>query len=177
MGATPHERAVEIENSVRPQDASGASEEPERRLPRRDVDHVERHHRGKRRVVLHAPNCLPCIDCDRRADIGEPFGGNPRRDAGAEAGSGSLGCQRRPGSALAKQMTCSPVPDPISSAMPLFGRIFSSTSRIGPLLRAAEGEKCRPSPVRSRFSSATGFGGVSDFAMKWWAVLDSNQWH
>src|SRR5262249_14183923 len=81
-----------------------------------------------------------------------------------EARSGSLGCHSSPGRALAKQTTCSPVPEPISRAKPLLGRTVSSTSRIGLLLRPADGENCRPSLLRSRFSRATG-GGVSDFAI------------
>jgi hypothetical protein len=43
-----------------------------------------------------------------------------------------------------------PVPDPISSTMPFFGRTRVSTSRIGTQLRAADGENCRAS------STATG---------------------
>ena len=55
-----------------------------------------------------------------------------------EAESGSLGSQTSPGSAFAKEMTRSPVPDSISSAMPFFGRTRISTSRIGP--QAAVGQ-------------------------------------
>ena len=62
-----------------------------------------------------------------------------------EASSGSLGSQTSLGSALAKQTTCSPVPEPISSAMPFFGRTRVSTSRIGTQLRAADGDNCRAS--------------------------------
>ena len=67
-----------------------------------------------------------------------------------EASSGSLGTQASSGSALAKQTTCSPGPDRISSTMPFFGRTRVSTSRIGTRLRAADGENCRAS------STATG---------------------
>ena len=77
-----------------------------------------------------------------------------------EAASGSLGSQRSPGSAFAKQMTCSPVPDPISSAMPFFGRTRVSTSRIGPRLRAADGENSRASPTRLRTESGPALGIV-----------------
>jgi hypothetical protein len=73
-----------------------------------------------------------------------------------EAESGSLGSQTSPGSAFAKQMTCSPVPDPISIAMPLFGRTRVSTSWIGPQLRAADGENWRASPARLRTSTESG---------------------
>jgi hypothetical protein len=62
-----------------------------------------------------------------------------------EASSGSLGSQTILGSALAKQTTCSPVPDPISSTMPFLGRTRVSTSRMGTQLRAADGENCRVS--------------------------------
>src|SRR5262249_28066440 len=61
----------------------------------------------------------------------------------------SLGSQTSLGSALAKQTTCSPVPDPISSTMPFFGRTRVSTSRIGTQLRAADGENCRASAAAS----------------------------
>jgi hypothetical protein len=80
-----------------------------------------------------------------------------------EAASGSLGSQTSLGSALAKQMACSPVPDPISSTMPFFGRTRVSTSRIGRQLRAADGENCRASPVGLRSSTTTGHGGWSEF--------------
>ena len=87
-----------------------------------------------------------------------------------EAESGSLGSQTSPGSAVAKQMTCSPVPDPISSAMPFFGRTRVSTSRIGPQLRAADGENCRASPARLRTSTKSepslgivGIGGPEEY--------------
>ena len=76
-----------------------------------------------------------------------------------EAESGSLGSQTSPGSAFAKQMTCSPVPDPISSATPCFGRTRVSTSRIGPQLRAADGENCRASPACRGTLSKSGCGG------------------
>jgi hypothetical protein len=62
-----------------------------------------------------------------------------------EAPRGSLGSQTSPVRALAKQTTCSPEPDPISSTMPFFGRRRVSTSRIGTQLRAADGENCRAS--------------------------------
>jgi hypothetical protein len=75
-----------------------------------------------------------------------------------EAPSGSLGSQTSLGSALAKQMACSPVPDPISSTMPLLGRTRVSTSRIGPQLRAAEGENCRALLTPLRSSTTTGRG-------------------
>src|SRR5262245_63444551 len=73
-----------------------------------------------------------------------------------EAASGSLGSQRSPESAFAKQMTCSPVPDPISSAMPFFGRTRLSTSLIGLQLRAADGENCRASPTGLQTSTESG---------------------
>ena len=80
-----------------------------------------------------------------------------------EAASGSLGSQTSSGSAVAKQMACSPVPDPISSTMPFFGRTRVSTSRIGPQLRAADGENCRAllTPLRSSTARRTrGMVGV-----------------
>src|SRR6187200_3415569 len=77
-----------------------------------------------------------------------------------EAESGSLGSQTSPGSAFAKEMTCSPVPDPISSAMPFFGRTRISTSRIGPQLRAVDGENCRASPARLLTESGPSLGIV-----------------
>ena len=75
-----------------------------------------------------------------------------------EAASGALGSQTTLGGALAKQMACSPVPDPISSTMPFLGRTCVSTSRIGPQFRAADGENCRASLVGLRCSTATGRG-------------------
>jgi len=80
-----------------------------------------------------------------------------------EAPSGSLGSQTSLGSALAKQTTCSPVPDPISSTVPFFGRTRVSTSRIGTQLRAADGENCRAS------STVTGHRrwSVSDMSIRY----------
>jgi hypothetical protein len=80
-----------------------------------------------------------------------------------EAASGSLGSQTSLGSALAKQMTCSPVPDPISSTLPLPRKTRVSTSRIGPELRAAKGENCRASLTPLRSSATTGGEGWSEF--------------
>jgi hypothetical protein len=64
---------------------------------------------------------------------------------------------------LAKQMTCSPVPDPISSTLPLSGKTRVSTSRIGPQLRAAEGENWRTSLTPLRSFATTGGEGWSEF--------------
>ena len=124
------------------------------------MHHIQGDHRVKWSVVLHAPYPFAHVDRDRRMHIGEPFVGRPRLDAGARGRVGSLGSQTSLGSALAKQTTCSPVPDPISSTMPFFGRTRISTSRIGPQLRAADGENCRASPPQLR--SLTGSGAGDD---------------
>src|SRR3954465_7535318 len=60
--------------------------------------------------------------------------------ASREASSGSVGCQRMPGKAAAKKHTCCPVPEAISSTLPLAGSTASSTVRMGSLLRSAAAE-------------------------------------
>src|SRR6476646_2433928 len=83
MCPAQHEGSVEEEDPVRPQEAPRPGKEPERRPPRRDVDHIQGDHRVKWCVVLYAPYPSAHVDGDRRAHIGEPFGGTPRLDAGA----------------------------------------------------------------------------------------------
>src|SRR6185503_15721498 len=61
--------------------------------------------------------------------------------------SGSDGCQVRPESALAKCITCCPVPLAISKTRPRLGRTRASTPRIGSLLRSAAGMDHFPSAV------------------------------
>jgi hypothetical protein len=80
-----------------------------------------------------------------------------------EAASGSLGSQTSSGSALPKQTVCSPVPDPISRTIPFLGNTRVSTFRIGPQLRAADGENCRASPTGLRSSTAIWREGWSEF--------------
>ena len=55
----PHEGPVEEENPVRSQKVSRAGKKRERRLPRRDVDHIQGDHRAKRQHISRSA----CSDC------------------------------------------------------------------------------------------------------------------
>src|SRR5262245_49773524 len=60
------EGSIEEEDPVRPQAAPRPSNEPERCLPRRDVDHIQSDYRVKWCVFLHAPYHSARVDGDRR---------------------------------------------------------------------------------------------------------------
>ena len=66
MCPAQHEGTVDDENPIRLQQASRTGKEPERCLPRRDVDHIQGDHRVKWSVVLHAPYPFARVDGDRR---------------------------------------------------------------------------------------------------------------
>src|ERR1044071_9072878 len=156
MCAAQHEGPVEEEDPVRPQEAPRTGKEPECCLPRRDVTIFKEIivSNGASSSTPHTPPRTSMATGART--LASPSVALHALMLAREAESGSLGSQTSPGSAFAKEMTCSPVPDPISSAMPFFGRTRVSTSRIGPRLRAADGENCRASPTRLRTSTESG---------------------